>query len=291
MHWSAWKPSPGRAEGRLQGLQPGRRRTRRTVAHVPPSRRARARLVHLRTAERPRAYLRGDRGAGRRGRHHLRAVRPAHAVPGHDRLREVGGRSGQPGNHRRRRFRHEALAHPQEKRPKLFTPHPTMEIEEIRVRTQHAWDQFYSWGNVWKRSNVVKSMKSRIAFMLADLEAVPADVREHRHRHRQRARAAVRPVRPHHRHGHPARLRRQADARTSDAPNHPKRKAGRLILPFTSLSLIRTFSPGSRTSASPVPPRFSPMRSRPRLRAGICSPAPPPAAARPQPSCCRFCTS
>jgi len=55
---------------------------------------------------------------------------------------------------------------PQEKRPKLFTPHPTMEIEEIRVRTQQAWDQFYSWGNVWKRSNVVKSMKSRIAFML-----------------------------------------------------------------------------------------------------------------------------
>jgi radical SAM superfamily enzyme YgiQ (UPF0313 family) len=55
---------------------------------------------------------------------------------------------------------------PQEKRPKLFTPHPTMEIEEIRVRTQQAWDQFYSWSNVWKRSNVVKSLKSRVAFML-----------------------------------------------------------------------------------------------------------------------------
>jgi len=55
---------------------------------------------------------------------------------------------------------------PQEKRPKLFTPHPTMSIEEIRVRTQDAWDQFYSWGNVWKRSNVVKSMKARVAFML-----------------------------------------------------------------------------------------------------------------------------
>jgi radical SAM superfamily enzyme YgiQ (UPF0313 family) len=55
---------------------------------------------------------------------------------------------------------------PQEKRPKLFTPHPTMSIEEIRVRTQEAWDQFYSWGNVWKRSNVVKSMKARLAFVL-----------------------------------------------------------------------------------------------------------------------------
>lgn len=55
---------------------------------------------------------------------------------------------------------------PQEKRPKLFTPHPTMSIEDIRVRTQHAWDQFYSWENVWRRSTVVKSMKSRIAFVL-----------------------------------------------------------------------------------------------------------------------------
>ena len=55
---------------------------------------------------------------------------------------------------------------PQEKRPKLFTPHPTMSIEDIRVRTQHAWDQFYSWDNVWRRSTVVKSMKSRIAFVL-----------------------------------------------------------------------------------------------------------------------------
>ncbi|MGE3956402.1 MAG: radical SAM protein [Vicinamibacterales bacterium] len=55
---------------------------------------------------------------------------------------------------------------PQEKRPKLFTPHPTMSIEEIRVRTQEAWDQFYSWSNVWRRSNVVKSVKARVAFVL-----------------------------------------------------------------------------------------------------------------------------
>ncbi|MGC4083459.1 MAG: radical SAM protein [Vicinamibacterales bacterium] len=55
---------------------------------------------------------------------------------------------------------------PQEKRPKLFTPHPTMSIEEIRVRTQDAWDQFYSWDNIWRRSNVVKSVKARVAFVL-----------------------------------------------------------------------------------------------------------------------------
>ncbi len=55
---------------------------------------------------------------------------------------------------------------PQHKRPKLYSPHPTMDIEEIRVRTQGAWDAFYSWPRVWERSRVVKSYKYRIAFML-----------------------------------------------------------------------------------------------------------------------------
>ena len=55
---------------------------------------------------------------------------------------------------------------PQHRRPKLFTPHPTMSVEEIRVKTQKAWDDFYSWSNVWERSNVVKSLKARLAFVL-----------------------------------------------------------------------------------------------------------------------------
>jgi radical SAM superfamily enzyme YgiQ (UPF0313 family) len=55
---------------------------------------------------------------------------------------------------------------PQHKRPKLYTPHPTMSIEEIRVRTQAAWDQFYSWKNVWERARVVKSFKARFAFVM-----------------------------------------------------------------------------------------------------------------------------
>ena len=38
---------------------------------------------------------------------------------------------------------------PQERRPKLYTAHPTMSFEEIRVGTQHAWDRFYSWRSVW----------------------------------------------------------------------------------------------------------------------------------------------
>jgi hypothetical protein len=55
---------------------------------------------------------------------------------------------------------------PQHRRPKLYSPHPTMEIEEIRVRTQGAWDAFYSWPRVWERSRVVKSFKYRLAFVL-----------------------------------------------------------------------------------------------------------------------------
>src|SRR4029077_14549615 len=34
---------------------------------------------------------------------------------------------------------------PENRRPKLFTTQPTLTLEEIRVRTQRSWDQFYSW--------------------------------------------------------------------------------------------------------------------------------------------------
>jgi len=55
---------------------------------------------------------------------------------------------------------------PAEKRPNLFTRHPTMSFEDIRVGTQGAWDRFYSWPAVWKRSRVVESLKARLAFVL-----------------------------------------------------------------------------------------------------------------------------
>jgi hypothetical protein len=55
---------------------------------------------------------------------------------------------------------------PLRRRPKLYAPHPTLTLEEIRSRTQGAWDQFYSWSNVWGRSRVVKSIKGRVAFVL-----------------------------------------------------------------------------------------------------------------------------
>jgi radical SAM superfamily enzyme YgiQ (UPF0313 family) len=55
---------------------------------------------------------------------------------------------------------------PQDRRPKLYAPHPIMSLEEIRVGTQRAWDHFYSWGQVWRRSGVVKSLRARVAFVL-----------------------------------------------------------------------------------------------------------------------------
>jgi radical SAM superfamily enzyme YgiQ (UPF0313 family) len=55
---------------------------------------------------------------------------------------------------------------PPEKRPKMFTPHPTMSSDEIRERTQLVWDRFYDWGAIWKRSECTPGWKSRLAFVL-----------------------------------------------------------------------------------------------------------------------------
>jgi hypothetical protein len=45
-------------------------------------------------------------------------------------------------------------------------PHPRLSAEEIRERTQGAWDRFYSLTAIWKRAACVKSFKSRLAFVL-----------------------------------------------------------------------------------------------------------------------------
>jgi radical SAM superfamily enzyme YgiQ (UPF0313 family) len=55
---------------------------------------------------------------------------------------------------------------PASARPKMFTPHPLMSADEIRERTQGVWDRFYSLGSIWTRSNCVKSLKARLAFVL-----------------------------------------------------------------------------------------------------------------------------
>ena len=51
-------------------------------------------------------------------------------------------------------------------RPKLYIPHPTMSPDEIRERTQGVWNRYYRLSQIWKRAACVKSVKSRLAFVL-----------------------------------------------------------------------------------------------------------------------------
>src|SRR5262245_17144872 len=56
---------------------------------------------------------------------------------------------------------------PEPRRPKLYSEHPLMSREQIRVGTQGAWDDFYSMPRIWNRaSRSVRSTKARIAFVL-----------------------------------------------------------------------------------------------------------------------------
>ncbi len=51
-------------------------------------------------------------------------------------------------------------------RPKMFTPHPSMESTEISERTQKVWDRFYEFSEVWKRSACTPNLRARLAFVL-----------------------------------------------------------------------------------------------------------------------------
>jgi len=55
---------------------------------------------------------------------------------------------------------------PQNLRPKVYMSHPSMSGEEIRSRSQEVWDRFYSLRSIWKRAHCVKSLRSRVAFVL-----------------------------------------------------------------------------------------------------------------------------
>jgi radical SAM superfamily enzyme YgiQ (UPF0313 family) len=55
---------------------------------------------------------------------------------------------------------------PQERRPKVYAPHPVMSADEIRSRTQAVWDTFYSLPRVWARSRCTSSLRGRLAFVL-----------------------------------------------------------------------------------------------------------------------------
>jgi hypothetical protein len=54
---------------------------------------------------------------------------------------------------------------PTEVRPKMFTPHPTMSSDEIRMRTQKVWDRFYTWRAIWERSACTPTLRARLGFI------------------------------------------------------------------------------------------------------------------------------
>jgi radical SAM superfamily enzyme YgiQ (UPF0313 family) len=55
---------------------------------------------------------------------------------------------------------------PKHLRPKLSMPHPSMSSDDIKAGTQATWDSFYSIGAIWKRSNFLKRLRSRLTFLL-----------------------------------------------------------------------------------------------------------------------------
>jgi len=55
---------------------------------------------------------------------------------------------------------------PPMRRPKVYTPHPRMTPDQIRQLTQATWDRFYSLSAIWQRSDVIRSAKGRLAFVL-----------------------------------------------------------------------------------------------------------------------------
>jgi radical SAM superfamily enzyme YgiQ (UPF0313 family) len=55
---------------------------------------------------------------------------------------------------------------PPDKRPKVYLPHATMSAEDIRRGTQQTWDQFYSLRLIWQRSRFLRTLRSRLAFLL-----------------------------------------------------------------------------------------------------------------------------
>ena len=55
---------------------------------------------------------------------------------------------------------------PTARRPKIYTPHPSLKPEELLAYTQQVWDRFYSLSATWKRAQCIRSLKGRLAFML-----------------------------------------------------------------------------------------------------------------------------
>jgi hypothetical protein len=54
---------------------------------------------------------------------------------------------------------------PHARRPKVYVPHSCMSPDQIRRGTQDAWDRFYALRQVWRRSCVTPTWRSRLAFV------------------------------------------------------------------------------------------------------------------------------
>jgi radical SAM superfamily enzyme YgiQ (UPF0313 family) len=55
---------------------------------------------------------------------------------------------------------------PPERRPRVYSPHPVLTADELRLRTQDVWDQFYALRLVWQRSSFLNSLRARLAFVI-----------------------------------------------------------------------------------------------------------------------------
>ena len=101
---------------------------------------------------------------------------------------------------------------PPAKRPKVYSPHPSMSPEEIRTGTQRVWDEFYAFGSDLA-ALVVCAFCPGTTRVHVHLEALPADVREYRHRDGQRS---PRPF------GSPSRIARQGSTKVVRGTAHAR---------------------------------------------------------------------
>ena len=124
------------------------------------------RVLHLRPSQRPPGNFPGNSRSCESRRACFCPVRDPDSLPGNGGLPPMGKE--------RRRWRAKNRGVPITRRwlippplrPKIYWPHPVMSAEEIRERTQAVWDEFYSWGSIWKRSNFIRSKGGRLAFLL-----------------------------------------------------------------------------------------------------------------------------
>jgi radical SAM superfamily enzyme YgiQ (UPF0313 family) len=55
---------------------------------------------------------------------------------------------------------------PSHRRPRVYSPHPTMTADELRAQTQGVWDRFYALPLIWQRAGILKGVRARLAFVL-----------------------------------------------------------------------------------------------------------------------------